>query len=391
MCLPICPTYGIFQNEAESPRGRISLIQAVAQQSLEATNSLKHHLDHCLGCRSCEKLCPAQMAYGELLDKARADWYTRPGFVLRQLLSWAASSLKRKRLRTTLHWLRRLGLLNIMVKLGRLFRADIPDLSQQQAFALRQTLYPSMTETRGKVMLFTGCTGPDFDADALHASLKLLTHLGYVVDLPAQQNCCGAMHLHNGDTQSAMQLARENIAAFGQGDTTILYIASGCGAQLKEYVDLPWQDEQDRSMATALAGRSLEITQFIAGHGLPHHLSVAPLCQTVAIYTPCSMRNVLRQQDASTQLLGLIPEINLQQLPNSPACCGAAGTYMLTQPQLAGQIRQPHLENIKALGASILTTTNIGCALHLARGAQQQGLNIVVKHPVTLLAEQLQF
>jgi len=391
MCLPNCPTYGLFQNEAESPRGRISLIQAVAQQSLEATSSLKRHLDRCLGCRSCEKLCPAQMAYGELLDKARADWYTKPGFVLRQLLAWAASSLKRKRLRMTLHWLRRLGLLNTMVKLGRLFRADIPDLSQQQAFALRQTLYPPVTEPRGKVMLFTGCTGPDFDGDALRASIKLLTHLGYIVDLPPQQNCCGAMHLHNGDAQTALRLARENIAAFAKTDHKIIYIASGCGAQLKEYAGLPWQDEQDRAMAMALAERSLEITQFVAEHTLPGHLHVAPLNQTVAIYTPCSMRNMLRQQDASARLLGLIPEINLQPLPNSPACCGAAGTYMLTQPQLSGQIRQPHLENIKALGTSILTTTNIGCALHLARGAQQQGLKLVVKHPVTLLAEQLQF
>lgn len=391
MCLPSCPTYGLFQNEAESPRGRISLIQAVAQQSLQATPSLKSHLDHCLGCRTCEKLCPAQMSYGELLDKARADWYTRPGFVLRQLLAWAASPRKRMRLRLTMRWLRRLSLLPTLVKLARKIRADIPDLSQQQAFTTQQTLYPSVTEPRGKVMLFTGCTGPDFDAETLRATIKLLTHMGYVVDLPPSQNCCGAMHLHNGDSQTALQLARENIAAFAKNDSQILYVASGCGAQLKEYADLPWANAEDQGQAAALARRAVEITQFIAGQALPDHLSLVPLKQTVAIYTPCSMRNVLRQQDASARLLGQIPAIQLQSLPNSPACCGAAGTYMLTQPTLAGQIRQPHLDNIKALGTSILCTTNIGCALHLASGAEQQGLKLTIKHPVTLFAEQLQF
>lgn len=389
MCLPSCPTYGIFQNEAESPRGRISLIQAVAQQSLETTSSLKRHLDHCLGCRTCEKLCPAQMNYGELLDKARADWQQKPAFILANLLGWAASKQQRKNLRLTLHWLRRLRLLNTLLSLARWYRADIPDLSQQHAFADKQSLYPSRTEPRGKVMLFTGCTGPDFDADTLRATIKLLTHLGYVVDLPQKQNCCGAMHLHNGDPETAMRLGRENISAFGVNDTPVLYIASGCGAQLKEYADLPWPDEQEKAQASALAKRTVEITQFIMSHDLPEHLSIAPLNKTVAIYTPCSLRNILRHEDASTRLLAQIPEINLQVLPNSPACCGAAGTYMLTQPKLAAQVRQPHLENIKALGATIITTTNIGCALHIANGAAQQGLQLSVKHPITLLAEQL--
>lgn len=389
MCLPSCPTYGLLQNEAESPRGRISLIQAVAQQSLQATKSLRSHLDHCLGCRTCEKLCPAQMAYGELLDKARADWQAKPAFALKNLLQWAASNRRRKRLRTTVYWLGRLKLLGTIIKLARLFRHDIPDLSQQRAFANPQSLYPSAVEPVGKVMLFSGCTGPDFDADTLRATIKLLTHLGYVVDLPQRQNCCGAMHLHNGDAQTAMQLARDNIAAFGKTDTPILYIASGCGAQLKEYADLPWPDKQTQEQAAALAKRSMEITQFINTHEMPAHLSIAPLDQCVAVYTPCSMRNVLRQDDASQKLLSRIPNINLHTLPNTPACCGAAGTYMLTQPKLAAQIRQPHLDNIKAIGATILTTTNIGCALHLARGAEQQNLRLAVKHPITLLAEQL--
>ena len=389
MCLPSCPTYGIFQNEAESPRGRISLIQAVAQQSIEATPSLKKHLDRCLGCRTCEKLCPAQMNYGELLDKARADWQQKPSFVLSSLLDWAASRQRRKHLRTTLHWLRRLQLLKGLTTLARLFRKDIPDLSQQQVFTNTQSLYPSRTEPRGKLMLFTGCTGPDFDAETLHATIKLLTHMGYVVELPQKQNCCGAMHLHNGDPVTAMQLAKENITAFGKTDTSVLYIASGCGAQLKEYADLPWRDEKDKNLAMALANRTTEITRFISQHELPKHLSIAPLNKTVAVYTPCSMRNILRHEDASIQLLEKIPEIDLQQLPNTPACCGAAGTYMLTQPKLAGQIRQPHLENIKALGATVLTTTNIGCALHLKNGAAQEGVPLDIKHPITLLAEQL--
>lgn len=389
MCLPSCPTYGIFQNEAESPRGRISLIQAVAQQSLQATSSLRRHLDHCLGCRTCEKLCPAQMSYGELLDKARADWPKKHSYVLKKLLQWAASRQKRKTLRNRLYWLRRLGLMNTVYRLVHMFRSDVPELSLRSTFDSLQTLFPSAVEPRGKVMLFSGCTGPDFDADTLQASIKLLTHLGYVVDLPQRQNCCGAMHLHNGDSHIALQLARENIEAFGKNDIPIIYIASGCGAQLKEYRQLPWQNVQEQNLADALAKRSVEITQFINSHALPQQLSIAPLEQTVAIYTPCSMRNVLRQQDASQELLNRIPGINLQPLPNSPACCGAAGTYMLTQPKLAGQIRQPHIENIKALGATILVTTNIGCALHLSGGAKQQGIPLVVKHPVTLLAEQL--
>ncbi|MFO7604058.1 MAG: (Fe-S)-binding protein [Gammaproteobacteria bacterium] len=389
MCLPTCPTYGLFQNEAESPRGRIALIQAVAQQSLQATKALRLHLDHCLGCRTCEKICPAQMAYGELLDRARADWRRHPSLVLTILLRWAASRSQRQTLRIPLRWLRRLKLLGPLTRLARMLRPDLPDLSRQVGFANTQSLYPAAIEPRGKVMLFSGCTGPDFDADTLRATIKLLTQLGYVVDLPQKQNCCGAMHLHHGDPQTAMQLGQENMAAFGNSDTTIVYVASGCGAQLKEYADLPWENEQDRARAQKLAGRVVEVTHFIAGHELPAHLSLAPLDAHVAVYTPCSMRNVLRQTDASLPLLQRIPHIQLHPLANTPACCGAAGTYMLTQPQLAAQIRQPHLDHLKTLGVSILTTTNIGCALHLARGAEQQGLTLTVKHPITLLAEQL--
>jgi glycolate oxidase iron-sulfur subunit len=329
------------------------------------------------------------MAYGELLDKARADWHRKPSFLLRRLLNWSASRRQRERLRTLLYWLKALNLLKVMTGLARVVRTDTPDLSQLQPLSLKCSLYPAKREPQGKVMLFTGCTGPDFDADTLRAAIKVLTYLGYVVDVPRQQNCCGAMHLHNGDPWTALSLAKENMQAFGDKDIPVLYVASGCGAQLKEYADLPWQTEQEQQQAKDLAQRCQEITQFIAQHELPDAITVSPLNKTVAIYTPCTMRNVLRQPDASLQLLSRIPGIRLHSLPNNPACCGAAGTYMLSQPALAARIRQPHLESLQESEATLLTTTNIGCAMHLANGIRQQGMDITVRHPVTLFAEQM--
>ena len=395
LCLPHCPTYGLSRDEGDSPRGRIALMQGLASGALPVGERLLGHLDRCLECRACEAMCPSEVPFGRLMDAARArveparprTWRTRRARALATALLRhphrlrALAALLRLYQRSGLQWLARRSGLLAALGLARL-EGRLPRLQRPLAAGLHAPPGPA----RGRVALFTGCVEAVAGADAQHDALRLLNRLDYRVDIPRAQGCCGALSQHNGDPATAADLARANLAAFADaGLAAVLSTASGCSAQLADYGRL-YGDRDARALA--FARRARDITGFLAEQDWPPDL-LQPLPQTIAVHDPCTLRHGLRQHRPVYRLLERIPGLETISLNPAGTCCGAGGANLLTQPVQAAALRQPQIERLRELGVGTLVSSNIGCALHLAEGIREAGLEVEVLHPVSLLARQL--
>ncbi len=394
LCLPHCPTYQLLKNEGDSPRGRIALMQGLAQQKLEASEKLRGHLDRCLVCRACEAMCPSEVKYGEMLEQTRASLPHEPPartavmmqrFTTEHGHRQQLSRLLRLYQRSGLGWLvRHSGVLRPL-GLQRL-EGVLPTLG---AALPPQDFYPAINITKGEVGLFVGCMGDSLDTTTTHAAIRLLTHLGYDVHLPKEQNCCGALQLHRGEMKQAEALADENRVAFsGLNIDALIYCASGCGSTLQRL------GQVDTAHVLTVNVPVLEIGQFLAQIEWPDELELRPLgtcadSKRIAIHLPCSLQHVLHQENAPERLLSKIPGVELISLPDNPTCCGAAGDYMMRHVEIADNLRDNKLRALEAMRPDILVSSNIGCALHIAAGLRELSLKIEVIHPVTLLARQL--
>lgn len=359
LCLPHCPTYHKTQSETDSPRGRILLTQAVAQGVLPVNAQYMAHMDLCLTCRACERVCPNHVQYGKIADHARAviskhrptNWRTRAALHLvgnKALLRFSGTMLRI----ATVTGLKRL----------------LPILPATPAQQQWKSVYPA-AHARGEVFLFLGCASSVLEADTLAASIFVLNQLGFTVRVPSQQTCCGGLHLQAG--QSAQHLNAQNQAAFAASDLPILSVASGCGSRLHEL----------------MPGRALDIAAFLAQADGWDAIILAPLAAKIAVHEPCSLRNVLRSEASLYRLLKRIPNAEVVPLPGNTQCCGGAGSYSLTQPEMAGKLRDDKIGLIEKTGADYLVTSNIGCALHMASGLTNQ--KTIITHPVMLLAKQM--
>ena len=387
LCLPHCPTYQQLRDEGDSPRGRIALMQGLAQKKLPLSEKLIGHLDRCLVCRACEAMCPSEVKYGELLETTRAAIANETGapsgrasemmqrFVTRPAHRRNLSRLLRIYQASGLGWLARHSGLLRPLGLQRL-EGVLPKLG---AALPTQHYHPPLGKQKGEIGLFVGCMGDSLDTTTIHAAIRLLTHLGYGVHLPRKQNCCGALHLHRGDLKQANVLARENQSAFSELNIdALIYCASGCGSTLQKLESTGCNDAP-----------IIEIGQFLAQTEWPETLALRPLNKQIAIHLPCSLNHVLKQGQAPATLLAKIPGITLVPLPDNQDCCGAAGDYMIRHPEIADELRDRKLRQLETIRPDILVSSNVGCALHIAAGMRNTGLAIEVIHPVTLLARQL--
>lgn len=392
LCSQHCPTYALSRDENESPRGRISLIAALSRGQIPMDAQIQGHLDHCLLCRACERHCPSAVNFGRIMDEARAAFLEPEPDT--GALSLLRKPLKMRRLAPWLNLYQRSGLQRLARGSGLLKALELNEADALLAPAKSprwKTYFPAHREQRGDVALFTGCISETFDSDALEASIKLLTRLGYGVHVPERQACCGALDQHGGRLDEAASLAQQNLNAFASLDIqAIVHTASGCTAMLREYDKLGRLDEPSRILAQGFSPKVMDISQFLVQHPWPDDVNFKPLAHRVAVHDPCTLSNVLRQADKPYTLLSHIPELELAALLGNHTCCGAAGTFMLTQPALARQLRSPKITAIRDLGVQHVLTSNVGCALHLRAGLRESGLDVEVLHPVTLLARQLE-
>lgn len=393
LCLPHCPTYLKTRNEAESPRGRLSLMRALYTNQLPPSPQLERHLNSCLSCRACEAVCPAGVPYGDLIDLTYSELLSAERPTRRRVLKIVRPFL-------TYRWLRHLVgiVLQIYVRSGLQALMRKTNVLKPLGLQRLESLLPEITDHHIKdrqipdasdhpvVALFTGCVAEVFDRDTLQDARRLLTRLGYRVFIPAQQTCCGAIHQHNGQPDTAREFMERNLSAFATERPlhALVSTASGCGAQLSEvHKHIPGQHAVD------FTRRHLDINQFLAQQSWPPRLGFQPLNARVGVHTPCSLTHVLKQPGHPLQLLARIPKIELIELPNNARCCGAAGSYLLTQPKMADALIQDKLQGIRDIQPAIVVTSNIGCRLHIQAALRREGSEIEVIHPVSLLVRQL--
>ncbi|GAA0716082.1 (Fe-S)-binding protein [Dokdonella soli] len=379
LCLPHCPTYRLENIEAESPRGRIALARALTTGALAPSPTALAHLDHCLGCLSCQKVCPSQVRYDEILVGARAGLVgarPAPGPLLRWLrdpLRLTALARVGAALRTG-HWLPVLAHLLPKNSNWRRLAAAQPALPRAARFAATK----SATGTRGRVALFRGCVASVYDRDTLAASRCLLETLGYEVVEAAGTHCCGALPRHAGDIASAQTQATATRAALAATDAEIVLVsASGCYGDLRDQV------------LAGTAQRAMDLHAFLAADPGFATLRFRPLPVRAALHLPCTQVNVVGAVASIRTLLARIPQLAVLTLPEQPRCCGAAGSYFLEHADFADRLRSEKLDQARALSPDLLLTTNIGCRIHLGNGLRERAAGIPVLHPLALLAQQL--
>lgn len=370
---------------------------ALAKGDLPLGTRLESHLDRCLTCRACERVCPSNVAYGLALDSVRAliestrTSVPHPRKSTLRLVQWLVENSVRMRWLVSASWLyQQIGLQSLLRKSGvlkflRLAELDaaIPKLSVPHSFA---AIYPTEGKPRGGVVLFTGCQTNMADQEVLDSSIRLLNRMGYEVNIPAAQGCCGALHLHDGQTMKAAKLMQRNIEALGRENEVILSVATGCTATLKEYGKYLDGNEG----AEKFGKRIRDISQFLTEAPWPQQTSWRPLPRRIAVHDPCSLTHVLHQEREPYALLAKIPKAEIIPLPENSICCGAAGAYHLVQSRIAEKLRAPKIEHLKRLAPDILVTSNPSCATFLAAGLREAGINIKVMHPIVLLEKQLQ-
>lgn len=353
LCLPACPTYGLDRLEAESPRGRIALARAWALGTIEATQIGDAHLDHCLGCRSCEAVCPAGVEYGSLLVAAREQQRTRraPG--------WRARAIERLLAHP---WLLAivLRLYHLVYRWLPISRRPLPRPHFPPAEA-----HPAAPPGSPPVAIFVGCVAATYEASLRTALARCLAELGITFSEPPGQTCCGSVHAHGGNTHQAEQLAARNRAAFTGADT-VLTLASGCHEAVAQAVDQAGTRTIDAIAYLAERAPSLRLRR----------------CEDrIALHLPCSQRNVVRSAPALRRLLAQVPGLSVIELDAGYGCCGAAGIQMLDDPARANRFREPLLQQLIQSKATRLLSANIGCRLHFA-----QATSVPVQHPIEFLA-----
>ena len=381
LCVSSCPTFRLFQIDEETPRRRIRTISKLLVEDLPISADERRHLDNCMQCRACETVCPSRMAYGQLFDQAQARLQTAPNMLAKLAFRLIENKRWRTRLMPLLAVYLKSGLqkpirYSGLLKILRLENAEA--LLAKPALHSLADHYPATTKTRGQVALFTGCIAEHFDRETFSAAIKLLNAIGYEVLVPPQQGCCGAIHQHNG--QSAAGLINNNIRVFNALDVdAVVHTASGCGTMLSEY------KSDDGEAVQVFQQRLSDINDFLLSHW-PEDLQLMAAELNVAVHEPCSQRNVLKNQRAVYALLEKIPGLSAVALPDNHICCGAGGSYMLTHPDNAGQLRALKQQIITASAADVVVSGNLGCSVYLNA---YPDTTIHVQHPLILLAGQL--
>lgn len=390
LCLPHCPTYRKTESEADSPRGRIALIRGVLEQRIPLNERFEQHIDQCLTCRACERVCPSGVKYGQLVDGARALIAQQTNakkldvrrFLIDRLIPNSAALRFSARL---LRFSQKTGLQRLASRIG-FMRAAIDQAPIFPSINAWREEYPATGSLRGEALLFLGCVAQVLDTETLNAAIFVMNRLGYTVRVPQGQTCCGALHRHSGEPERAAGLARQNLQAFDElSDAPIISAASGCGAMLAEYDNVLGENGR------AFSVRAADINAFLDKVTGWELAVIQPLAGKIAVHDPCTLRNVLRAEQSPYRLLAHIPQAEIIPLAGNDQCCGAAGLYAYDQPEMAGRLMSDKIAAIKASGARYIATANIGCALGLVNGLRSAGLEVEVLHPVTLLARQMGF
>ncbi len=401
LCLPACPTYRELGLETDSPRGRLYLMGAAfrTENPVPLNDDWARYMYRCLDCRACETECPSGVHFGEIMEQARAIYELNTNRPAEEKF-WRRFAFKeilphRKRLdfifgvlwlyqRLGVRWLaRKSGLFKLMGKLGEA-ELIMPNIADPYLKAKLQDFTPSKGKTRYRVGFISGCIMNQVFTETNLATIRVLIENGCDVITPPRQNCCGALHVHNGVRDVGMDLARQNIDAFDVDDLDAIIInAAGCGATLKEYDSLLENDHAYAEKSKAFSAKMKDISEFLS------EIEMKPpkgeIKRRVTYDEPCHLVHGQGIKSQPRKVLQSIPGLNLIELRESEWCCGSAGIYNITQPEMSAQILERKMEHIAEVNAEVIATGNPGCVLQLQLGVRKHNLPMKVMHPVELL------
>jgi glycolate oxidase iron-sulfur subunit len=387
LCLPVCPTYRVTGREQSSPRGRIYLMRGVAERRIELGDVMRDEAHLCLGCRACETACPSGVQFGAMVERAREE-VQRAGLREDRLARIERALLRevvphRKRLRIAFDLLAlaqrlRLDRLAASFLPARLSaaRALLPPIPPRHQRRAALPLLPAQGERRGRVGFLVGCVMAELFPGTNAATVRVLAHNGFDVAVPPDQGCCGALQAHAGDGETARALAQKNFAAFADVHVVITNSA-GCGAALRDAGH--WLPDGGKSFAA----KARDVCEWLDEVGLraPAGRIEARVCYD----DPCHLVHGQKVSAAPRRLLAQIPGIELVPHADPGACCGAAGTYNITQPEMSRAVLERKLDSLAAADPDLVVTGNPGCLMQLRAGLASRGLRAQVVHPVDLL------
>jgi glycolate oxidase iron-sulfur subunit len=369
-CLPTCPSYAVFEEEMDSPRGRIVLMRIGHEEGSEVSGEMTTHLDRCLGCMACVTACPSGVQYDRLIERARP-----------QIERHGPRSLRERLLRK--------GIFALFTHPGRL-RAAVPfmnlpvpkpfghlapKVSTRAAMRRLPEVTPAVGERRGRVALMQGCVQRVFFNDVNAATVRVLAAEGWEVHAPLHPRCCGALQLHTGVEDEARELARKTIDAYEGFDRVVVNVA-GCGSAMKEYGYLFEGDER----AEAFSAKVLDVHELLAED--EPRAARRPLALKVAYHDACHLAHAQGVREQPRTLLRGIPGLELVEPADWELCCGSAGIYNLVQPEPAAELGRRKAANLAATGAEAIAAANPGCAIQISAYLERP---IPIHHPMTLL------
>ncbi|MBX9680887.1 MAG: (Fe-S)-binding protein [Gemmataceae bacterium] len=396
LCTSACPTYVELGDENDSPRGRIYLMRALTDGRIELNDQVRKHLDLCLDCRACESACPSGVQYGKLIEpfrlhlekslpKRSLGWFKNlllfgiTPYASRMRMALKPAWLMQK---TGLDWLMtKLGLFRILPRSLRQYHDMLPPL--QRHYGKLPEIMPAEGPRRARVALFTGCASDAFFPQTTINTARVLQKNGCEVWVPRSQVCCGALHYHAQQEEPAKKFAEQNLATFLDSDLAkqmdaIIVNAAGCGAMMKEYGHIFRTDR-----AKALAKKVKDVTEFLMELGpvKPTH----PIKMKATYHDACHLCHGQQIRKQPRQLLDLIPGLEVVPLAESEICCGAAGSYNLTQPEMAERLGERKAKNLLDTGADAIFSANVGCLIQIGRYLRAQKPNLWIAHPIDAL------
>jgi glycolate oxidase iron-sulfur subunit len=404
LCLPTCPTYELTGEEKHSPRGRIQMMRAIADGRLEMDASFEDSMGFCLGCYACETACPAGVDYSALFESARdaiekqRSEQGKPSFIKKLLLRRIFPYPRRlKMLARLLRLGRRTGIQGAVMRTG-LLRRFAPQLAELEPLA--PTISPKFSdqiideveqpedETRHRVALLTGCVMNVAFADINRKTADVLLANGCEVHRPPRQTCCGSLHGHNGDLDTARELARRNIAAFEEALPlaqldAIVVNAAGCGAFMKEYGHVLADDAEWAERAATFSARVRDVSEYL--WTIERRAPAHPVALSATYHDACHLIHGQRVVDQPRGLMAEIPGLALRPMGDVGRCCGSAGIYNILQPEAAMELCRMKMDAVRETGAEVVITGNPGCAIQIADGARRFGPEVTVLHPVEVI------
>jgi glycolate oxidase iron-sulfur subunit len=396
MCLESCPTYEQSGEEQQSPRGRVYLIKAVAEGKLNVDEHFAEPVFSCLDCRACTTACPVDIDVGGLIEEARGQ--------IRQAIplnGWKGAVNKfflhgvfphHNRLRSLgglLRFYQKSGMQKVVRKTNLIHimpqhLTDMESIMPEVKGSVRKkftSLIKAKGETRHKVAMLTGCVMDVFFSDINESTINVLTRNGNDVSIPKNQTCCGALHVHAGDREMGRKLAKQNIEAFGNAEKVIVN-AAGCGCMMKEYAELFRDEPEWKERAEEFQEKVVDISKYL--HDTGYEKPKALMNTRITYHDACHLAHGQGVRKEPREILLDIPGVEMVQMPNADTCCGSAGIYNITNPEMADEVLKSKMENVPE-DVEMISMGNPGCMMQMALGVQKYGRNQKIVHTVQLL------